>query len=145
MNAAARVLDRLQRVKQTAPNRWIAACPVHEDRSPSLSIREIDDRVLLHDFGGCDTGDVLAAIGLELKDLFDKPIASHVAPSQSPIPARDLLVVLDHELAVAVIILVEVIRRRGIKESELARLMAASQRISQARNMAAPAKVSHAA
>ena len=39
MSAAARLLDRLTGVKQTAPGRWIAKCPAHEDRSPSLSIR----------------------------------------------------------------------------------------------------------
>ena len=57
MSAAAKLLDRLERVKQTGPRRWIAACPSHRDRSPSLSIRELDSGlVLLHDFGGCGTG-----------------------------------------------------------------------------------------
>ena len=74
MSAAAKVLDRLARVKQTGPGRWIASCPAHEDRSPSLSIREIDDRLLIHDFGGCDTGDVLAALGLNISDLFEPPL-----------------------------------------------------------------------
>lgn len=61
MNAAARVLDRLDGVRPTGTGRWIAKCPAHPDRSPSLSIRETDDgRVLLHDHGGCDTENVLA-------------------------------------------------------------------------------------
>lgn len=146
MSAAAKLLERLDRVKQTGSSRWIARCPAHPDRSPSLSIREIDAGVLLHDFGGCDVNDVLGAIGLELKDLFDKPIDNYVEPSHySAIPARDLLVLLDHEITVAVIILDEVIRLRTIRESQLQRLMEASARIGQARDIAAPAKVSHAA
>jgi len=54
MSAAAKLLEHLQCVKQTASDRWLACCPSHPDRSPSLSIRKLDDgRVLVHDFGGC--------------------------------------------------------------------------------------------
>lgn len=72
MNAAAKLLDRLDKVRQVAPGRWMAQCPAHQDKSPSLSIRELDDgRILLHDFGaGCAAGDILASIGLTLSDLF---------------------------------------------------------------------------
>jgi hypothetical protein len=46
-----------------------------------LSVRELDDgRVLVHDFGGCETGDVLAAISLSLVDLFPDRIDHRVAP-----------------------------------------------------------------
>jgi hypothetical protein len=144
-SATARVLDRLDGVRPTGNGCWIAKCPAHPDRSPSLSIRDANDRVLLHCFAGCDPDDVLAAIGLGLKDLFERPLAHHVAPIHSAIPARDLLVLLDHEIVVAVLILDDVIRRRAIKESELSRLMQASALIGQARDLAAPAKVSHAA
>ena len=78
---ASKLLDRLSGVKQTAPGRWIARCPAHEDKSPSLSIRESDDgRVLIHDFGGCDTEDVLTAVGMQFSDLFTKPLEQHLPP-----------------------------------------------------------------
>lgn len=49
----------------------MARCPGHEDRSPSLSIRELDDgALLLHCFAGCQASDVLAAVGLEFRDLY---------------------------------------------------------------------------
>jgi hypothetical protein len=145
MSAAAAILDRLEYAKPSGPGRWICRCPAHSDRSPSLSIREADSRVLLHCFAGCEPGDVLAAIGLELKDLFERPLNHHVAPTHSSIPARDLLVLLDHEITVAVLILAAVIERRAIIESELSRLMQASALIGQARDIAYPAKVSDAA
>jgi hypothetical protein len=64
VTVAPRILDRLEHVKQTGLRRWVARCSAHEDRSPSLSTRELDDgRVLLHDFGGCETEGVLAALG----------------------------------------------------------------------------------
>jgi hypothetical protein len=144
--SAATLLDRLERVKQAGPGRWIACCPAHKDRTPSLSIRELDDgRVLLHDFGGCDIENVLASLGLTVGDLFAKPLGEF-RPSQSAIPARDLLVLLDHEITVAVIILDEIVTRRAVNECQLQRLMTASVRIGKARDIACPAKVaSHAA
>ncbi|MCC7409240.1 MAG: DUF3987 domain-containing protein, partial [Phycisphaeraceae bacterium] len=49
---------------------WMARCPAHEDRKPSLSIGEGDDgRALLHCHAGCEAGQVVAAIGLDLADL----------------------------------------------------------------------------
>ena len=47
------LLDRLEAVRETGSSRWIARCPAHDDSSPSLAVRELDDgRILLHDFGG---------------------------------------------------------------------------------------------
>lgn len=73
------VLRRLEergcQARQTGPGRWIARCPHHEDRSPSLSLRNLGgpdgDRVLLNCFAGCDTRDVLAALELDFADLYD--------------------------------------------------------------------------
>jgi hypothetical protein len=72
MSAAAKLLDRLERVKQVAPGRWIASCPIHNTKGQALSIREVDGRVLLHDFGGCGTDEVLKALGLTVSDLFEE-------------------------------------------------------------------------
>jgi hypothetical protein len=69
--AIERVLPRLPGLKQTGPQTWMAKCPAHEDRTPSLSVRLAGDRVLLYCFAGCEVGDITAAIGLELRDLFD--------------------------------------------------------------------------
>jgi hypothetical protein len=56
-------------------NGWIAKCPAHEDRSPSLSVSEgHNGSALVHCFGGCHTSDVLAAVGLSLADLFPERI-----------------------------------------------------------------------
>jgi putative DNA primase/helicase len=53
---------------------WMARCPSHEDRSPSLSIAEgRDGRVLMHCFAGCAVEQVCAAAGFELRDLFAGP------------------------------------------------------------------------
>jgi len=74
------LLNRLERVRETAPGQWLACCPAHEDRSPSLSIKQTDDRLLLHCFAGCAASDVVGAVGLSLADLFDKPLGHHLPP-----------------------------------------------------------------
>ncbi len=68
---ADQLLSRLDKVKQTGSNQWTARCPAHEDRSPSLSIRELEDgRILCYCFAGCGAANVMQAIGLSLSDLF---------------------------------------------------------------------------
>lgn len=69
--AINRILVRLEGVRNTGPGRWIAKCPAHPDKRPSLSIKEAGDgRVLMHCFAGCDTRAVLEAIGLDYSALF---------------------------------------------------------------------------
>jgi hypothetical protein len=64
------LLERFDGVRPSGPG-WMALCPAHDDRSPSLSINVGDDgRILLKCHAGCDTEDVLEAAGLGWKDLF---------------------------------------------------------------------------
>lgn len=62
-------------------------CPVHAGRSQSLSVRRLDDRAAVKCFAGCDDTDVLAAIGLGVRDLFDQPATkpqAYTPPKLSP-------------------------------------------------------------
>jgi hypothetical protein len=64
------VLDRLQVVRRNRDG-WIARCPAHEDRSPSLSIREGGGgRLLLHCFAGCSLESICSALGIHVGNLF---------------------------------------------------------------------------
>jgi len=72
-------------------NRFQARCPAHCDRSPSLSIANGQDgRILLHCFAGCATDEILAALKLSRRDLF-----------QGPPPSPAQLAVLDATRKVA--------------------------------------------
>jgi hypothetical protein len=134
--SAASLLDRLDRVKQTAPGRWLARCPAHQDKSPSLSVRELDDgRVLVHDFGGCQVGDVLAAVALSLSDLFPQRLPGHShAATHSKIPARDLLRIISHETSVVGVIAADLIAKKTISDTDWQRLALAASRIAKARD-----------
>ena len=41
---------------------WIARCPAHQDRTPSLRITERDGKLLVHCFAGCPQGAVIDAL-----------------------------------------------------------------------------------
>ena len=65
------LLSRLNRVRAKGKNTWIACCPAHDDREPSLAIALADDgRILLKCFAGCEALEIVHTMGLELKDLF---------------------------------------------------------------------------
>ena len=65
-----RLLTRLDGVQRYGRG-FMARCPVHDDRTPSLSINQADGgRILLHCWAGCETTAVLAALGLTWSDLF---------------------------------------------------------------------------
>lgn len=70
-NSLDTLLSRLDKVKKRKTGHWMSRCPAHDDRGPSLSIRETDERkVLIHCFAGCTSSDVLAAVGMEYDALF---------------------------------------------------------------------------
>ena len=69
-----RVLDAIQarggRVNRSG-GQWMCTCPAHDDRNPSLSVKQGDDRrVLLHCHRGCSVESVVDVLGLEMRDLF---------------------------------------------------------------------------
>lgn len=65
------LLSRLENVRQTGCNRWVATCPAHDDRRPSLSIKRAENEyVLIHCFAGCRPEEVLQVLGLSWSALF---------------------------------------------------------------------------
>ncbi len=67
------LLEALPGYYETPPgsNHFMACCPAHDDRTPSLSIGIDDDsRVLLHCFGGCSQDAVRDALGARWSHFF---------------------------------------------------------------------------
>jgi 5S rRNA maturation endonuclease (ribonuclease M5) len=70
-------LARLEH-KASGSGQWSAKCPAHEDKRHSLCVGTgADGRILVHCQAGCSLDEVLNAIGVEKKDLYqgelDKP------------------------------------------------------------------------
>jgi putative DNA primase/helicase len=62
-------LDRLDKTHRSG-NGYEARCPSHEDMVTSLCIAENGNKLLVHCQAGCQTEDVVAALGLTMRDLF---------------------------------------------------------------------------
>ena len=98
MRPVERLLAVLDKVRNRGDSSWMACCPAHNDKNPSLSIKETKDGdVLLHCFAGCGVDDVVAALGLEMSDLFSKQ-AIMVSSTHNTFTAEDVLVALVYEL-----------------------------------------------
>ena len=70
-----RLLSSLRKLKKTGAGEWVACCPAHEDRSPSLAIKETEDgRVLIHCFAGCEPQAILSSIGLTFSDVMPERV-----------------------------------------------------------------------
>ena len=132
------ILSMLEGVRETGKDRWLARCPAHDDKSPSLSIRNAGDRLLIHCFAGCDALDVVHAVSLELGDLFADRCDYQTKSSRSRIPSSDALRAIDHEALVVVIIASDIQKNRTIDDEDFQRLTTATKRIGAARMICAP-------
>ena len=126
------LLSRLEKVKDKGAGRWSARCPAHDDKSPSLVVRELSDgRILLHCFTGCSVDAVVSAIGLELSDLFpeDSRSIGHANPEHRPFPAADILRALSLEATVVSCAARTMLDGKTINDDDQKRLMLALRRI----------------
>lgn len=126
-----KLLPRLDGVKKTGPQKWVARCPAHEDRRPSLSIRETDDgTLLLKCWSGCGGADVIEAAGLRLHDLFPRRAENRPAlrPDQRWFP-RDAMEAVAHEAMVVAVAGEMVAKGEGLNRDGLDRVALAAGRL----------------
>ena len=132
------LISRLRKVKRTGNGQFIACCPAHDDRSPSLSIREVDDgRVLLNCLAGCATEDVLGAVGLDFSDITpEKPIYHKAKPIKPRVYSTDALRLIQFEARIILLAAYELKNNKPLADDDLKRLELAMERINTATEMA---------
>ncbi len=131
-------LSRLQKVKKTRSDSWLACCPAHGDKSPSMTIRELSDgRLLVHCFAGCSVENIVGSIGLELSDLFpEKPVFDHSMPQRRErFNPFDVMRAVAFEARVAAIASFDMARGNALDEGDRARLLLAAERLNEAEEM----------
>jgi hypothetical protein len=131
MSQLENLLSRLTKVKGRAGN-YTACCPAHEDKSPSLAVKEQDGKIILHCFAGCSVENIVGAVGMDMTDLFPP-----VEPKYTPQPkvrffASDLLRVIALEAAIVSIAAYDMAKGKTIPKADLDRLQLAYQRINSA-------------
>ena len=124
------LLSRLDGVRPAGHGRWIARCPAHADRRPSLSIREGDSgAVLAYCFAGCEVASIADAIGLELSDLFPprQPDTYAVRPRAATL--TPLVATFERDLLLVHVMLSDVAADRPIGKRDRAAAQAAADRV----------------
>lgn len=135
------LLSRLEGVRQTGTGSWMACCPAHKDRHPSLAISETGGgTILVHDFGGCNALSIVQAVGLELADLFPRPLerapmTRHERRQAIGYPAA--LGVLSRESLIVEIAAHDLADGKALAPDDHERLLTACQRIHAAREVLA--------
>jgi hypothetical protein len=133
MSAAEKLLGRLSRVKAYGPERGAAACPICQSKNGRpISYRLMGDgRVLLHAFCGCDTGDVLQALGLRFSDLFSESLGDY-KPERHPFNPLQLLQSVAFEVIVVELIAWDMVTAGTGDPERAQRLSTAAQRLTEA-------------
>lgn len=90
------ILGKLVGVKRNGSN-FVARCPAHEDKSPSLSVTLGRKWIVYHCFAGCDRDAIRRALGLEWKDL----VLDDSEPAKRATKRRDLRAIELEALACA--------------------------------------------
>lgn len=131
-------LSRLEKVREIGRDRWVACCPAHDDKHPSLGIALGDDgRTLVVCRAGCDVYSIVSAVGMELTDLFpEKPVeVERVPPFALRFNARQVLITIAHEVCIVGVCAGDVHAGKVLSEADHNRLGLAISRILQAVDM----------
>ena len=126
------ILSQLEGVKRTGQGRWLAKCPSHEDRTASLSVRELEDgRILIHCFAGCSVHEIVSAVGMELSDLFPpREGDNHFTKGERrPYPAADILRAIAFESTLVLIAAADLLAGKQFNDTDRTRLALAVSRI----------------
>lgn len=61
----------LDKCKQTGNNKYMAICPAHKDKSPSLSVTQGQNgRIVVYCFAGCSLQEIATSLNLKVSDFF---------------------------------------------------------------------------
>lgn len=139
---AENVIPRLEGVLDRGNRRYLALCPSHPDKSPSLSLLVCDDEVLLLKcWAGCSAQSVMQAIGLGLADLFPNRKTDRTRlNNHGRIPYRDALALIMRESMVVLIAADDTLRGIALSSGDFERLGDAIGRI---RTVCTAAGVAH--
>ncbi len=130
------LLNRLDKVRNRGGGKWMASCPCHEDKTPSLAIKYDNETILLHCFSQqCSPQEICSSIGIEITELFppsDKFDAKQPAQKRQFYDSAQVLEGLAYEALVMHIISNDILKNGSIEPDERERLAQASCRINAA-------------
>lgn len=111
--------SRLQKVKRTGDNKFMACCPAHADKTASLTFSELSDgRILINCFAGCDTYSILKAVGLDWQDVMPENAVGHAVKKERILYPSEALEVIKFETQVVCLIAFNA-KKKGFVDDEM--------------------------
>jgi hypothetical protein len=133
IDKANNLLSKLGKVKSRGRDSWIACCPAHDDKSPSLKIDIKNGKILIKCWSGCSVEDILGAVGLEFSDILpDTPIYHRSSGKKPSLYASDALRIIKVESMIVTLCAIDIKNKRPINDEDYNRVMLAMQRINAA-------------
>lgn len=135
------ILSRLEKVKRTGRNNWLACCPAHDDKNPSLTLTHGENggvvaRCHSHQ---CDISAIVHAVGLGWAPWFPPKAPSDYdfrGPIRRPFPAADVLEALALECRIVAIVAEGIEKGEDVPEIDRERMRVAIMRIREAGEVA---------
>lgn len=131
MSKIDNLLSRLSKAKRTGKDSYIACCPAHDDKNPSMTIREIEpDKILLHCFAGCSVEEITGSVGLSIGDIMPDSAPDKIRkPSAVPFNPRDVLECISSDAHLICLFISDVTKGKEITGAEAHAAYMASCRI----------------
>lgn len=132
------ILPRLEKVRRTGRGNWLACCPAHEDRSPSMTIHAADDgRILVRCHAGCSFEEIKDAVGMGWEPWFPPKQPDDFKPAvRRPFPAADILEALQFEAVVLAVTAGDLATHGTLTDEARERMWVAFQRFDEGRRLA---------
>jgi len=131
------VLNLLSGVKNVRNREFSALCPVHNEKTPSLRIKELDgERIIMHCFGcGANGIAVIDALGLDASVLFPprpKNERGGFKRERITFPAHDILKSIRHESTIVMLAASDILNGVAVSKADFSRIELAYNRLSAA-------------
>jgi len=128
------LLTNLQKVRRTGKDTWVACCPAHGDKNPSMTVTASPSTILVHCFAGCGIEEILGAVGMCVSDLYPEREEGYNRGPKQTISLRAALECLSFE-ALVVSASAATMKKRALTDDESTRLQHAAARIHAAMRM----------
>lgn len=127
------LLNRLQKVKSSGRDSWMACCPAHEDKNPSLKISLVNDKILIKCWTGCSVEDILGAVGMDFSNIMpDKPLYHRSSGAPPMLTSADALRIVKYEAAIIMMYGQDLKAGKEVSEDDRQRFVLAVERVGDA-------------
>ena len=130
-------VSRLSKAKRTGNDSWIACCPAHADKSPSMTVREVEDGMLLvHCFAGCGIDEIAGSIGMSISDLMPDKQPDEIRKARKiPFSPSDVLACAKNDAALLYVVMCDLSKGVMLTDRQIEAAKKAAARVYSAANM----------